>query len=126
MLCQILLWTKVLLPNVCYQCERFPCPSSCLTSIKEDITSSAAKRIDFAAPGREAAQSQLLHRSTSLIAQTHSNLVKLFNRARYFGNPRHTQAIIAYMILTDYFWKFQRKNCIVGMLFTRLTYWHPL
>ena len=24
-----------------------------------------------------------------------------------FGNPRHTQSIIAYMILTEYFWKFQ-------------------
>ena len=27
----------------------------------------------------------------------------------YFGNPRHTQSIIAYMILTGYFWKFQWK-----------------
>ena len=27
----------------------------------------------------------------------------------YFGNPRHTQLMIAYMILTDCFWKFQRK-----------------
>ena len=25
----------------------------------------------------------------------------------YFGNPRHTQSMIAYMILTEYFWKFQ-------------------
>ena len=27
----------------------------------------------------------------------------------YFGNPRHTQSMVAYMILTEYFWKFQRK-----------------
>ena len=25
----------------------------------------------------------------------------------YFGNPKHTQLMIAYMILTEYFWKFQ-------------------
>ena len=25
----------------------------------------------------------------------------------YFGNPRHTQPMIAYIILTEYFWKFQ-------------------
>ena len=25
----------------------------------------------------------------------------------YFGNPGHTQSMIAYMILTEYFWKFQ-------------------
>ena len=27
----------------------------------------------------------------------------------YFGNPRHTQSMIEYMILTEYFWKFQWK-----------------
>ena len=28
----------------------------------------------------------------------------------YFGNPRHTQSIITYiMILTEYFWEFQFK-----------------
>ena len=25
----------------------------------------------------------------------------------YFGNPRHTQSMIEYKILTEYFWKFQ-------------------
>ena len=25
----------------------------------------------------------------------------------YFGNSRHTQTLIAYMILTEYLWKFQ-------------------
>ena len=25
----------------------------------------------------------------------------------YFGNPRHTKSMIAYIILTEYFWKFQ-------------------
>ena len=27
----------------------------------------------------------------------------------HFGNPRHTQSMVAYKILTEYFWKFQRK-----------------
>ena len=27
----------------------------------------------------------------------------------YFGNPRHTQSMTAYMILTEHFWKFQWK-----------------
>ena len=27
----------------------------------------------------------------------------------YFGNPRHTQSLIVYMILTEYFWKVQVK-----------------
>ena len=27
----------------------------------------------------------------------------------YFGNPRHTLSMIAYLILTEYFWKSQRK-----------------
>ena len=26
-----------------------------------------------------------------------------------FGNPRHTQSMITYMNLTEYFWKFQLK-----------------
>ena len=26
-----------------------------------------------------------------------------------FGNPRHTQSMIAYMILTEYFWKSRYK-----------------
>ena len=25
----------------------------------------------------------------------------------YFGNPRRTQSMIAYVILTEYFWKFK-------------------
>ena len=25
----------------------------------------------------------------------------------YFGNPRHTQSMIAFVILTEYIWKFQ-------------------
>ena len=36
----------------------------------------------------------------------------------YFTIPRHTQSIIAYKILTEYFWKCKLKNCIVGMLLT--------
>ena len=35
----------------------------------------------------------------------------------YFGNPRHTQSMIAYIILTEYFWKFQWKITF-GMLLT--------
>ena len=35
-----------------------------------------------------------------------------------FGNSRHTQSMIADMILTDYFWKFTLKSCLVGMLLT--------
>ena len=27
----------------------------------------------------------------------------------YFGLPSHTRSIIAYKILTEYFWKFQKK-----------------
>ena len=27
----------------------------------------------------------------------------------YFGNPRHTLSMIAYILLTECFWKFQRK-----------------
>ena len=27
----------------------------------------------------------------------------------YFGIPRHTPSLIAYKILTEYFWKFQSK-----------------
>ena len=26
---------------------------------------------------------------------------------QHFGNPRHIQSMMAYMILTEYFWKFQ-------------------
>ena len=33
----------------------------------------------------------------------------------YFGNPRHTQLIIAYMILTVFSGN-SSENCIVGML----------
>ena len=33
----------------------------------------------------------------------------------YFGNPRHTQTIVAYMILAD-FPEIPVKNCIVAML----------
>ena len=35
-----------------------------------------------------------------------------------FGNPRHPLSMRAYMILTEYFWKFHSKTCIVGMLLT--------
>ena len=27
----------------------------------------------------------------------------------YFGNPEHTQSMISYKILIEYFWKFQSK-----------------
>ena len=30
----------------------------------------------------------------------------------YFGIPRHTQSLIAYRLLTEYFWKFQYKNAL--------------
>ena len=31
----------------------------------------------------------------------------------YFGNPGHTQYLIVYMILTEYFWRFQRKIALL-------------
>ena len=36
----------------------------------------------------------------------------------YFGNPRHTQSMIGYMILTEYFVEIPIEKCIVGMLLT--------
>ena len=36
----------------------------------------------------------------------------------YLGIPRHTPSMIAYKILTEYFWKIHVKTCIGGMLFT--------
>ena len=36
-------------------------------------------------------------------------LVNEYPTMHYFGNPRHTRSMIAYMILTEYFWKFQKK-----------------
>ena len=35
--------------------------------------------------------------------------VNEYHTMHYSGNPRHTQSMIAYMILTEYFWKFQWK-----------------
>ena len=35
---------------------------------------------------------------------------------QHFGNPRHIQSKIAYMVLTEYFCKIPVKNCIVGIL----------
>ena len=32
--------------------------------------------------------------------------VNEFPTMHYFGIPRHTQSMIAYIILTEYFWKF--------------------
>ena len=34
-------------------------------------------------------------------------LVNEYPTMHYFGNPRHTQSMIAYVILTGYLWKFQ-------------------
>ena len=31
----------------------------------------------------------------------------------YFGIPRHTQSVIAYNILSEYSWKFQRKIALL-------------
>mgnify|MGYP001796296628 FL=1 len=30
-----------------------------------------------------------------------------YPKMQYYGNPRHIESIIAYMCLTEYFWKFQ-------------------
>ena len=38
------------------------------------------------------------------------------------GNPRHTQSLIAYMILTGYFWKFQFKDALLARPISPLTY----
>ena len=35
--------------------------------------------------------------------------VNEYQTMHYFGIPRHTQSMIAYMILTEYFWEFQGK-----------------
>ena len=35
--------------------------------------------------------------------------VNEFPTMHYFGNPGHSHSMIAYKILTEYFWKFQRK-----------------
>ena len=37
---------------------------------------------------------------------THGH-VNEYPKMHYYGNPRHTQSMIAYMILTECFWKFQ-------------------
>ena len=40
--------------------------------------------------------------------------VKEYPTMHFFGNPRHTQPMIAYiMILTEYFWKFQWKIALL-------------
>ena len=44
--------------------------------------------------------------------------VKEYSTMQYFGNPRHTQSMMAYMILTEFFLEIPVKNCIVGMLLT--------
>ena len=36
--------------------------------------------------------------------------------AECFNWPGYSQYMIAYMIFTEYIWKFQKENCIVGML----------
>ena len=41
--------------------------------------------------------------------------VSIYPTMHYFGNPRHTQLIIAYMILTVFSGN-SSENCIVGML----------
>ena len=35
--------------------------------------------------------------------------VNEYPTTHYFGYPRHTQSMIAFIILTEYFWKFQWK-----------------
>ena len=45
--------------------------------------------------------------------------VNEYHTMHYFRNPRHTQSIITYKILTEYlFLENPVKNCIVGMLLT--------
>ena len=50
--------------------------------------------------------------SSGYLRQLASSLIGPVNECptmHYFGNPRHTQSMIAYVILTEYFWKFQGK-----------------
>ena len=61
-----------------------------------------------------------------LLAVAHVNQ---YPKIHYFGNPRHTQSMIAYIIiLTEYFWKFQRKialwECYINALLDGLAVWH--
>ena len=44
--------------------------------------------------------------------------VNKYPTIHHFGNPRHTQSMIAYKILTEYFWEIPVKNCIVGVVLT--------
>ena len=50
--------------------------------------------------------------------------VNEYHTMHYFGNPRHTQSMIAYMILTERFWKFQWKigfwKCCLHALLRRI------
>ena len=50
--------------------------------------------------------------------------VSEFPIMRYFGNSGRIQSMIAHMSLTEYFWKFRWKNCIVGMSWTCLIKGH--
>ena len=36
-------------------------------------------------------------------------MIEYYPTMYYIGNPRHTQSMIAYMFLTEYFWIFQKK-----------------
>ena len=60
-----------------------------------------------------------LEKLRSHVRQSHSHCkighVNQYPKMRYFGNPRHTQAIVAYMILSD-FPEIPVKNCTVAML----------
>ena len=39
--------------------------------------------------------------------------VNKYPTMHYFGNPRHIQSMIAFLILTEFIWKFQWTICIV-------------
>ena len=55
----------------------------------------------------------------------HSNIKKIGHVYEYptmhnIGISRHSQSMIACMILTEYFLEFKSKDCIVGMLLKSL------
>ena len=55
----------------------------------------------------------------------HNNIEKIGHVYEYptmhdIGISRHSQSMTACMILTEYFWEFKSKDCIVGMLLKSL------
>ena len=51
---------------------------------------------------------QVLYDITQLIGH-----VNEYPTMQYYGNPRHIESIVAYMSLTEYFWKFQWKVALL-------------